>query len=284
MAHVCRRFKNNVECPIAFASRILSPAERNYSVTEKEALACLWAAEKFHFYLYGRKFTLRTDHQALRTLLSAQGAGRRPLRLHRWCDRLFAYSFDIEYVHGDTNYIADMLSRAAIAETNSVSYDVNSILGTPGTSLISLSDLSRASQADSQFRDIAKFIREGWPVSRKFVPAEISEYYNIREELTCFGNECIARGERAIIPESLRSHVLQLAHEGHPGMVKTKQRCRDAVWWPGIDRDAERYVRNVIADCQRDYLRQRTAVHVRCFRSVYEGKLYKTGTRPDLRL
>ena len=72
----CLRVRHNgQERPVAFASRVLSSTERNYSATEREALACIWGAEKWHFYLYGRKFTLRTDHQALKTLLLAPGKG-----------------------------------------------------------------------------------------------------------------------------------------------------------------------------------------------------------------
>ena len=56
---------NGEERPVAFASRALSPAERNYSATKREALACLWACERWHYYLYGRRFLLQTDHQAL---------------------------------------------------------------------------------------------------------------------------------------------------------------------------------------------------------------------------
>jgi hypothetical protein len=102
----------DVERPIAFASRVLSPAERKYSASEREALACLWACEFWHFYLYGRRFTLVTDHQALKTLLTTGGSGHRPLRLHRWSDRLFQYSFDVQFRPGRENNVADCLSRS----------------------------------------------------------------------------------------------------------------------------------------------------------------------------
>lgn len=68
---------------VAFASRTLTTAERKYSVGEREALACLWACERWHNYLWGRRFTLQTDHQALVTLLATRGTGHRPLRITR---------------------------------------------------------------------------------------------------------------------------------------------------------------------------------------------------------
>jgi hypothetical protein len=51
--------------PVAYISRSLTPCERNYSITEKEVLASLWAMEKFNFYLYGRESVLITDHKTI---------------------------------------------------------------------------------------------------------------------------------------------------------------------------------------------------------------------------
>lgn len=56
---------NEIEKPIAFASRTLNKAEKNYSTIEKELLAVLWGTKQFRQYLYGKKFTIITDHKPL---------------------------------------------------------------------------------------------------------------------------------------------------------------------------------------------------------------------------
>jgi hypothetical protein len=182
-------------------------------------------------------------------LLSAQGAGRRPLRLHRWCDRLFAYSFDVEYVDGGNDCVADMLSRASVESDDSNSYDVNSPFCQPGAPLISLPDLAGATTADPQLSGVIRLVRDGSPTSRHRVLVELRDYFHVRDELSCFANGCLAKGERAVIPSMLREQVLKLAHEGHPGVVKRKQRCRHSVWWPGIGNDVERLIRNLRFVC-----------------------------------
>ena len=61
----------------------------------------------------------------------------------------------------------------------------------------------------------------------------------MRSELCAIG-KVVLRKTRIVVPKELRSHVLELALEGHPGIVAMKQRLRGKVWWPGIDKNAER--------------------------------------------
>ena len=73
-------------------------------------------------------------------------------------------------------------------------------------------------------------------------------YKLVRYELCTIG-KLVMRGNRIIIPRCLRPRVLQLAHEGHQGIVKSKQRLRTKVWWPGADAEMEELCRSC-PECQ----------------------------------
>ncbi len=100
--------------PVAYASRTLTPVERRYSQTEREALAVVWGCEKFHLYLYGTTFDLLTDHKPLEVIYSP--TSKPPARIERWGLRLQPYTFRLQYSPGATNP-ADMLSRLPLPTT-----------------------------------------------------------------------------------------------------------------------------------------------------------------------
>ena len=237
------QWKDDVERPIAFASRTLSPAERKYSASEREALAALWACEKWHFYLYGRPFTLVTDHQALTSLLSTGGSGHRPLRLHRWASRLYRYSFRVLYKPGKENVVADCLSRAYESDASAVTspilpkmdqaWDeadvfagVQTIFGSSGAPAITLAEIASATDSDELLQQVARFVVDGWPPSRHQVQPELRVFFDRRLELSLVRG-CVVRGFTTVVPQSLRQPVLSLAHEGHPGVVRMKRLCRE---------------------------------------------------------
>ena len=107
----------NGEHPITFASRSLTKAERNYTVTEKECLAVLWAVEKFRCYLLGEEFTVITDHSSLlwhHNLKDPTG------RLARWATALHAYNIKIVHRKGALHKVPDALSRAFNEEVDEI--------------------------------------------------------------------------------------------------------------------------------------------------------------------
>ncbi|CAH2103255.1 unnamed protein product [Euphydryas editha] len=96
------------ERPIEYASRLLTSAERNYSTTEREALAVVWAAEKFRGYIDGHQVCIASDHQPLRWLLTLKSPTG---RLVRWAMKLQSLNLNVDYTPGKANVIADTLSR-----------------------------------------------------------------------------------------------------------------------------------------------------------------------------
>ena len=105
---VLSQIQDGEEHPIAFASCKLSPAEKKYSVVEKECLAIVWALKNFHQYLFGVQFTIETDHQPLRWLQQMQNANN---RLTCWALAIQPYHFEMQHRPGRENGNPDSLSR-----------------------------------------------------------------------------------------------------------------------------------------------------------------------------
>ena len=99
--------------PISFVSRYLNPAEKKYSTNELELLAVVWATENFRNYIYGRYFTVISDHKALLTLLNSSPKRNKTVfsRLTRWYDRLVPYDFKLEHRQESKMGMADYLFR-----------------------------------------------------------------------------------------------------------------------------------------------------------------------------
>jgi hypothetical protein len=93
---------------VKYGSRAMQPHERNYSVTEKECLAIIYALDHFRYYVLGRKFTVVTDHEAL-SLLSKKELKNK--RIQGWYQDLLEYNFDVVYKKGGEMTHVDPLSR-----------------------------------------------------------------------------------------------------------------------------------------------------------------------------
>lgn len=102
---------------MAFASRTLAAAEKNYSQLEREGLAVVFGVKKFHSYLYGRHFTIYSDHQPLRHLFSeSRGVPTMAAAsIQRWALTPGAYEYNIKYCPGKDMANADALSRLPLA-------------------------------------------------------------------------------------------------------------------------------------------------------------------------
>ena len=110
------QYLNNNWYPIAYASRFLNNNEQKYSTNKLELLAVVWSLEHFKYYLYGSKFELQTDHQALLSALkNNRGNKTYQSRLTRWVDRLLPFHFTVQHVPGKNMRFADYFSRYPIS-------------------------------------------------------------------------------------------------------------------------------------------------------------------------
>ena len=103
--------------PIAFISRKTSPSEKNWSTTDLECGAVLYAFAQFRHYLLGKRFKLYTDHSAILHLLQKKDTSAKYLR---WSLKLADFDFECSHIKGTENVVADALSRLP---TNAVNID-----------------------------------------------------------------------------------------------------------------------------------------------------------------
>ena len=111
-------------CAVQYISRQMIPAERNYDVREKECLAIKYTLAQLRHYLLASRFTVKclSDHRSLQYLKKGKEIGG---RIARWALALGEFDYEIEYIKGADNQLADLLSRLVAAEAS----DANQELG-----------------------------------------------------------------------------------------------------------------------------------------------------------
>ena len=235
--------------PVSFASRSLTATEQRYSQIEKEALAMTWACDKFDCYLLGKDqpFQVERDHKPLQTIMNLQDVDQCPPRLQRLKMRMMRYFFEVIYVPGKNLVIEDTLSRAPVEEADNDLQDlveghVAMITATLPASDAMLQRIKTATSQDPQLAGLMDVLRSKWPEHKHDVKSALKVFWDLRHTLS-EADGIVLKGTQIVVPRQLRTEMTK-AHTGHLGIVKTKARAREAMWWPGMNADLEKWVSN----------------------------------------
>lgn len=240
--------------PVCYGSRLLSPTEQNYSATERECLALVEGVDVYHPYLYGTKFQVRTDHQALVWL--QQHKDHRS-KLARWAAKIQEYDFEIKHRPGISSANVDALSRLP---TNVLANDseVHAIVET--SSLLSNTDkrkeLSLAQQRDPEYGPLIKYLTKGEIPSdtkkankivaeSKYMEVENDILYHIWYPQDRRLKELIVR--QVALPSAWKEKALHECHDsnltgGHFGFFKTYNKIRERYFWPNQYTDVKIWI------------------------------------------
>lgn len=243
--------------PISYASRSLTATEQNYAQIEKEMLAIVFAVQKYHNFVYGKRFVVQSDHKPLTSIVN------KPMhaissRLQRMLLKLIKYQFEIVYVKGSEMYLADTLSRSYLEDRVSDDPDMLDVIHVVKQLPISerrVEQFIQAIHGDPVLSLVYNYCENGWPNKIQKVPPEVKHFYKFKNELYI---DCglLLKDSKIVVPSSLRHEMLLLIHEGHFGIEKSKNRAREIMYWPNMAKDIE----SLILKCEVCQKFQRTNV------------------------
>ena len=232
------------EQPIYYASRALTSAEKNYQNLEREAQAAVWGMEKFHYFLYGRKFILQTDQKPLVSIFRKHMIDVSP-RIQRITIRAWQYDFVPQHIPGRINVIADSLSRVTPLEFQDSNAEKD-ILAVNFLQYSSIEERERdemlqETNKDEELQSLKQYISTGWPAKRSQIPVSLHPYWNFRDELTVESG-ILMKNSKILIPETLKQKYLKQIHQGHQGIEACRSRAREFVFWVNINSDLKEMV------------------------------------------
>ena len=242
---VLGQMRNGSEVVVAYASKAIGSSQVNWSTIEKEAFALVWSVKYFRHYLYGRSFTIYTDHNPLKwlfTLKSPEG------RLARWTETLKAYDFKVDYRPGKCKANADALSRMPVI----------SAISPPKFELANMAELQGKEQALAQ---LVKYLQTselpGNSSDDRKIVSKADQYilqdgilYHLYSPTTTYRRQetrC-----QLVIPRNLIDEVLASMHDdvsaGRLGVAKTYDKIRQRYFWEGMYKDITHWI-ETCKDC-----------------------------------
>ena len=242
---------------IAYASRVLTKPERRYCVTRRELLAVVNFVQHFRPYLLGRHFLLRTDHGSLTWLSNFKEPEG---QLARWLERLQEYDFTIAHRPGRKHQNADTLSRQPCNQCGRENHFDNTVIAAEQQTTIltekSPAELRKIQLDDGPVGFMLKAVEKGERPNSDDVRGQGPDAQRLnqlwskllvengilkRKYVDTNGTSCL----QLIAPRAIREVILQELHAGelggHLGEDKTLNKIKQRFYWPGMQKDVERW-------------------------------------------
>ena len=230
---ILAQLKEGKEHVIAYISKSLTKEQMKYSVCELEALAILWSIQKLRHYLYGAKFTIKTDNHSLCYLMKMKDVSG---RLARWSLILQGYDFDIAYKSGKLHTNCDCISRYPFEKPDP---DIDDF------AMLLIEDLNIAEkqQKDTWCKEIVRQLTEN--KNKKYLIN-----YEIKNGLLYRVTQDDSQRKIYLlcVPKKLRRKILTELHDspmsGHLGFLRTYTKLRERFFWRKIENSVRQYCRN----------------------------------------
>ena len=217
-------------------SKSLTDTETCYANIKRELLPIVYGCEKFHTYLYGRTFTVETDHKPLE-MISMKNLIAAPARLQRMLLWLQQYDMIITYRPGKEMLLADALSHLPSRTDTQIQLNLRvDAISMSAFTRSCLTKVAAETQWDPILSTVHRLTQNGWPDRCTNIPRITKNYWYFRDELS-IEDDLLMKGEWVVIPQSCRDSITVDLHKSHAGINKALALARTCVYWPRMEAD-----------------------------------------------
>ena len=175
------------DLPVPYASSTLTDMQQKYTQIEKELMAIVYGCERFHYYIYGRRILVETDHKPLEAIFQ-KPLYQSPLQLQKMLMKLMRYDLEVKYRRGKELYIADTLSQASLDEkpiqADEEEFEVSVVLPTLTERL---TQLREETSKDPVLKILPRVVHTEWPDYIKEVNKCLQPYWEFRHQISAHG-------------------------------------------------------------------------------------------------